>query len=165
MGNPAEDISPCREMGKYRTCLIELESKLQDRLGISRVGLLNHGGDLADAASAASEAYSTLTREGDLTRRLGLVQHALRKIDGLYGDGVKYGLCEECDEPIPTERLEVFPDALYCVRCQEKAEKKGIGPEDDEVLMMVEMVERAIEGEKREDPEQGKALGKGERIA
>lgn len=36
-----------------------------------------------------------------------------------------YGVCETCDEEIPVKRLEVFPEALHCVKCQGKIEKKG----------------------------------------
>ena len=29
-----------------------------------------------------------------------------------------YGYCEDCDAPIPAERLEVRPEATCCVSCQ-----------------------------------------------
>jgi DnaK suppressor protein len=31
----------------------------------------------------------------------------------------EYGMCEECGEPIPEQRLRLFPAARLCVRCQE----------------------------------------------
>jgi len=31
----------------------------------------------------------------------------------------EYGVCEECGEPIPEQRLRLFPAARLCVRCQE----------------------------------------------
>jgi RNA polymerase-binding transcription factor DksA len=34
-----------------------------------------------------------------------------------------YGLCERCSKEIPTERLDAFPDARYCVRCAERVER------------------------------------------
>ncbi len=46
------------------------------------------------------------------------VQAALRAIDK-----GKYGVCERCGEEIPTERLEVRPDATLCVTCQVEVEK------------------------------------------
>ena len=46
------------------------------------------------------------------------VELALSK---LY-DGT-YGLCEDCGEDIPAERLKIVPGAVRCVLCQEKAEK------------------------------------------
>ncbi len=46
------------------------------------------------------------------------VQAALRAIEK-----GKYGICERCGKEIPTERLEVRPDATLCVTCQVEVEK------------------------------------------
>jgi DnaK suppressor protein len=32
----------------------------------------------------------------------------------------EYGICEDCGEPIPEQRLRLFPAARLCVRCQEE---------------------------------------------
>lgn len=34
-----------------------------------------------------------------------------------------YGLCAECGDEIPAERLDAYPTAQRCVRCQEAREK------------------------------------------
>jgi DnaK suppressor protein len=34
-----------------------------------------------------------------------------------------FGMCEECEEPIALKRLEIIPNARYCVRCKEELEK------------------------------------------
>ena len=34
-----------------------------------------------------------------------------------------FGICEECGEPIPTERLLIVPEATLCVDCQSELEK------------------------------------------
>jgi len=34
-----------------------------------------------------------------------------------------YGTCEDCEEPIPVERLEVLPTATTCVFCAEARER------------------------------------------
>jgi DnaK suppressor protein len=31
----------------------------------------------------------------------------------------RYGICEECEEPIPPNRLQAVPWARYCIHCQE----------------------------------------------
>lgn len=36
----------------------------------------------------------------------------------------KYGICEKCGNRIDRARLEVFPQARYCVDCQKKIEQK-----------------------------------------
>ena len=51
---------------------------------------------------------------------LELVEGALKRID----DGT-YGICEECGEPIPAERLEAIPFTPYCVRCAQKQDSSA----------------------------------------
>ncbi len=46
------------------------------------------------------------------------LQAALRAIEK-----GKYGICERCSKEIPTERLDVRPDATLCVTCQVEVEK------------------------------------------
>jgi DnaK suppressor protein len=46
------------------------------------------------------------------------IEDALERIK--YGD---YGECEECGEPIPEQRLRLFPAARNCVRCQEEVDR------------------------------------------
>jgi RNA polymerase-binding protein DksA len=53
-----------------------------------------------------------------LERKKEDVEAALRLIEK-----GKYGVCERCGKEIPTERLEVRPDATLCVQCQAEVEK------------------------------------------
>jgi DnaK suppressor protein len=48
-------------------------------------------------------------------RQLKEIEDALERIK--YGE---YGICEDCGEPIPEQRLRLFPAARLCVRCQEE---------------------------------------------
>lgn len=54
-------------------------------------------------------------RAGDLRR----IEAALARIDR---DPEDYGLCIECEEPIPRRRLELMPAVELCVRCQSEQE-------------------------------------------
>lgn len=45
------------------------------------------------------------------------IDHALTQIE--RGD---YGTCEDCEEPIPIERLEALPTATTCILCAEARE-------------------------------------------
>lgn len=36
----------------------------------------------------------------------------------------KYGICENCGNMINTDRLMVYPEATFCVKCESKREKK-----------------------------------------
>jgi len=53
-----------------------------------------------------------------LQRRLESVQAALKAMD----KGT-YGICERCGAEIPVERLEAYPDASLCVKCQAEVER------------------------------------------
>jgi DnaK suppressor protein len=48
-------------------------------------------------------------------RQIKEIEEALERIK--HGE---YGTCEECAEPIPEQRLRLFPAAKLCVRCQEE---------------------------------------------
>jgi len=51
-------------------------------------------------------------------------------------DSESNGICLDCDEPIAPKRLAAVPDALYCIRCQPRHDKKikEIEPIDIETL-------------------------------
>lgn len=50
-------------------------------------------------------------------QQLTQLEEALLKLEA-----VRYGLCEDCGDKIPDERLRVAPYAPCCVACQEKRE-------------------------------------------
>lgn len=51
-------------------------------------------------------------------RQIKEIEEALERIK--HGE---YGECEDCGEPIPEQRLKLFPAARLCVRCQEEADR------------------------------------------
>ncbi len=53
-----------------------------------------------------------------LKDRLESVRYALRSMDR-----GTYGICERCGAEIPIERLEIYPDATLCVKCQAEVER------------------------------------------
>ena len=48
-------------------------------------------------------------------RQIKEIEEALERIK--HGE---YGTCDECGEPIPEQRLRLFPAARLCVKCQEE---------------------------------------------
>lgn len=50
-------------------------------------------------------------------RQVKEIQDALDRLK--HGE---YGICEDCGDPIPEQRLRLFPAARLCVRCQEEAD-------------------------------------------
>ena len=78
------------------------------------------GDDQADSGSKTAErdAASSLLRT--LLDRRTQAEHAMQRLD----DGT-YGNCEGCSNPIPVERLEVFPSATTCVHCKQNRERRA----------------------------------------
>ncbi|MGX6603810.1 TraR/DksA family transcriptional regulator [Micromonosporaceae bacterium Da 78-11] len=78
------------------------------------------GDDQADSGSKTAErdAASSLIRT--LLDRRTQAEHAMQRLeDGTYGN------CEGCSNPIPVERLEVFPSATTCVHCKQNRERRA----------------------------------------
>ncbi|MEM5948379.1 TraR/DksA family transcriptional regulator [Spirochaetia bacterium 38H-sp] len=75
--------------------------------------------DLVDIASADIDRRILNSLEGHELRRLNLIDSALARIEN-----GKYGYCLKDGKPIPKERLEAIPYALYCLDCQKEQERK-----------------------------------------
>ncbi len=50
--------------------------------------------------------------------KLNEIEDAIKRIENK-----SYGVCEECGDKIPSERLKYIPYVRFCVDCQEKMEK------------------------------------------
>lgn len=53
--------------------------------------------------------------------RIIKLQESLGKIDDPDSD---YGICLECDEPIPFARLKAIPESTICVKCLQEQEEE-----------------------------------------
>jgi DnaK suppressor protein len=93
-------------------------SALEDLLGAS--------GEHWSYADEVDEIQANERREiGFATRellvdRVNRITAALERLE----DG-EYGLCVECGEAIAPARLNVMPEVLTCVRCQDRLERLG----------------------------------------
>lgn len=78
-------------------------------------------------------AVSSYTKEflfslSDLERKqLDAVDRALEAVN----DGT-YGTCNECGEAIEEKRLKALPWAVYCLQCQELADRGLLRPRDSD---------------------------------
>lgn len=71
--------------------------------------------DLADDYTNREQRFAL----GDVERtRLAQIKRALKSID--LGT---YGICAECGEAIPPERLEIIPYVTLCVSCQQEQDR------------------------------------------
>jgi len=68
---------------------------------------------LEDEANEVEEYGNLLPIENTLELELEKINKALEKIKEK-----KYGLCEKCKKPISLARLEIYPRAVYCKKCQ-----------------------------------------------
>jgi DnaK suppressor protein len=71
-----------------------------------------------EMAQEVSMYESALPMEHALEQKLRDINLALEKMT----KGT-YGICENCNEKIPIERLETKPEAKLCVKCKAKAKK------------------------------------------
>ena len=70
---------------------------------------------LEDAADEVTEYSTLLPIEQNLELRLRDIDIALSKIEkGSYGE------CENCKKEIENERLEAYPEARTCSKCQQE---------------------------------------------
>jgi len=100
-----------------------LRSKLADQFTQLRAD--RNVGDVGDVASdgVTHELDSQLAAFG--SRELRQIERAIE----MMREG-RYGICENCEQPIPVTRLKAVPFAPYCVRCQRHIEE--FGSESDE---------------------------------
>ena len=77
----------------------------------------HYSNHIADIASETFEHEKDLALEENLRRQLKMTDDALKRFD----QG-RYGICSNCGEPIPLERLEALPAASLCIRCKKKQE-------------------------------------------
>jgi DnaK suppressor protein len=74
-------------------------------------------GDEGDSAQSDEGFELTASLAALAGTRAAAVESALERLR----DG-RYGVCEECEEEIPVERLQVMPWTVLCVDCQRERE-------------------------------------------
>jgi DnaK suppressor protein len=109
------------ELTDHRSALLAERARI---LGETQNGLeiLVLPGSLAveDQAPLLHDQFIVLRQHRMDRQKLKLIDAALERID--RGD---FGLCAECEEPIPAKRLNIVPWAAYCVPCQDRLDDNG----------------------------------------
>lgn len=71
--------------------------------------------ELGGGSAGYSTWQSAVVLRQHIEKRVEEIEDALaRAEDGLYG------ICEECGNPIPAERLQAIPSTTHCVDCASK---------------------------------------------
>lgn len=97
----------------------EIETSLQDSADSSKtVDLDQPIGRLSRMDALQQQAMASAGQLG-LKKRLQLVESALQSFHS-----ERYGECRRCEEPIGFSRLQVSPEAPFCLCCQEAMEKQ-----------------------------------------
>lgn len=81
----------------------------------------DHASDNAAVDTDVREQVGHETVEAeikDLERRYVDLKAALTRIQKN-----RYGVCEKCNKTIPLVRLELVPEARYCIDCERKMKK------------------------------------------
>ena len=113
----------------YKERLLQLRSRLRGDVNGMAAAALNQtrteaSGDLssmpihmADVGSDNFEQEFTLGLMENDGETLEQIELALERIE----EGV-YGLCIECERPVPKTRLNAIPHTPFCVKCASKLE-------------------------------------------
>jgi RNA polymerase-binding protein DksA len=111
---------------KLKERLLRYRGKIEEEeKQIRAEDVLLEGGEASRSAEAIDEASEeighsfvqvTLSRLRDLKKQ---IDQALGKMRA-----GKYGLCERCGRPIDKARLEAFPEATLCLKCEQLREEK-----------------------------------------
>lgn len=77
-----------------------------------------HAGDGPDLGRVAQEQTELRGVLENRRRLLAEAEAAYRRLE----EGT-YGICEACNQPIPSERLAIVPYTTLCVTCQSRRER------------------------------------------
>ncbi|MEU8818850.1 TraR/DksA C4-type zinc finger protein [Actinoplanes sp. NPDC048796] len=123
VGRTPEEIEQIRAIlrGRFDDINAEYEEAVAENQKLRLVEIGDAAGDdQADSGSKTAERDAATSLLRTLLDRRTQAEHAMARLD----DGT-YGNCEGCSNPIPWERLEVFPSATTCVHCKQNRERRA----------------------------------------
>ena len=119
------------EIDYFRRRLLALKKRLGGDLSeLEEEALRPVGGEAAGGLSDVPVHPADLGTENfEQELSLGLIGKE-EQLHGEVNDALKrieqgtFGICQNCHQGIPRERLEALPYARYCVRCAQKLQSK-----------------------------------------
>ena len=106
-------------VAELRASLLAEQARLtSDRMTDLQVLITPENTAVEDRAPLLHDQFVAITKHSRDRQRLASIKSALQRFD--RGE---FGICEECEEEIPVERLQAIPWAAYCVPCQERLER------------------------------------------
>ncbi|MET0417255.1 MAG: TraR/DksA C4-type zinc finger protein [Actinoplanes sp.] len=122
-GRTPEEIDQIRTIlrGRFDDLNTEYEDAVAQNQKLRLVEIGDAAGDdQADSGSKTAERDAATSLIRTLLDRRTQAEHAMQRLE----EG-SYGNCEGCSNPIPWERLEVFPSATTCVHCKQNRERRA----------------------------------------
>lgn len=89
--------------------------RLNEEVECIRAAIYPQGGGTSDKVAHIAfkqEQNLHFQRYEETLRRLNRLKQAMLRVET-----PEYGICEECEEEIPLERLRLMPESRYCVAC------------------------------------------------
>jgi len=118
-GDKREVLTP-KELKDIEKKLHERHSELSEQMGLLE-------GEIREPLLGDSEEALSMKEEDDIVEEEDSIEESeifqIEEALGRISEGT-FGICFDCGKAIPLERLKIVPYAKYCVRCQEKREKK-----------------------------------------
>ena len=110
----------------YRERLLQERTQLLQRIAEQRGGLVSRADMAADhfdnsfqsRAQIQTERQTEFAMNEHETAELGDIEAALKRIQA-----GTYGQCTDCGVVIPPARLQAYPTAKRCIKCQSLAEQ------------------------------------------
>lgn len=104
----------------YQALLSEVRDGLQNTGEQHRIDLLNNEpGDSGDESMANALADFNVTIVDRQVHGLRDIESAFQRIKN-----GEYGVCIDCGDDVPFNRLQAYPTAKRCIVCQEKRERE-----------------------------------------
>jgi len=106
----------------YQVLLSEVRDELQNAGEQHRIDLLNNEpGDSGDESMASALADFNLTIVDRQVQGLRDIELAFQRIKN-----GEYGVCIDCGDDVPFNRLQAYPSAKRCIVCQQKREREYV---------------------------------------
>ena len=98
---------------------LDILKKAEEALSEDLISQSDQVPDEMDQASSEYEKFITVRMRGRERVLLNKIEYSLKKMDNK-----EYGICEECEEDIPLNRMKARPVANLCIKCKEEQERK-----------------------------------------
>ncbi len=114
----------------YSRLLAERRRMKSERRGDLEVLVAHDNAAVEDRIPILHEQFVVLSNLRTHRERFAVINVALAR----YERG-EFGICEECDEPIPLKRLHAIPWAACCISCQERVDNNATYGEPELALI------------------------------